>query len=65
MSENLAEVSLWLDDFNDIYSDFDSRHFLKRRISDDSEGPARMIFISMPLLTARLKRFLNTLPDKK
>ena len=35
MSENLAEVSLWLDDFNDIYSDFDSRHFLKRRISDD------------------------------
>lgn len=35
MSENLAELSLWLDDFDDIYSDFDSRHFLKRRISDD------------------------------
>ena len=35
MNENLAELSLWFDDFNDIYSDFDSRHFLKRRISDD------------------------------
>jgi hypothetical protein len=29
------ELSLWLDDFDDIYSDFDPRHYLRRRISDD------------------------------
>jgi hypothetical protein len=31
----MAEVSLWLDYYDDIYSDFDSRHYLKRRISED------------------------------
>jgi hypothetical protein len=28
-------LSLWLDDYGDIYSDFDSRHYLKRRVSED------------------------------
>lgn len=27
--------SFWLDDYNDIYSDFDSRHYRSRRISED------------------------------
>lgn len=31
----MAELNLWLDSYNDIYSDFDNRHYLKRRISDD------------------------------
>jgi hypothetical protein len=31
----MAELNLWLDSYDDIYSDFDSRHYLKRRISDD------------------------------
>jgi hypothetical protein len=31
----MAEINLWLDAYNDIYSDFDSRHYLKRRISED------------------------------
>ena len=31
----MSEISLWLDSYDDIYSDFDSRHFLKRRISED------------------------------
>lgn len=31
----MAELSLWLDHYNDIYSDFDSRHYLKRRVSED------------------------------
>ena len=31
----MAELSLWLDYYDDIYSDFDSRNYLKRRISDD------------------------------
>ena len=29
------DISLWLDDYDDIYSDFDSRNYLKRRISSD------------------------------
>ncbi len=31
----MTELSLWLDEYTDIYSDFDSRHYLKRRISED------------------------------
>jgi hypothetical protein len=31
----MSEISLWLDSYDDIYSDFDSRNFLKRRISED------------------------------
>jgi len=31
----MAALSLWLDSYDDIYSDFDSRHYLKRRISED------------------------------
>ncbi len=31
----MADIKLWLDSYNDIYSDFDSRHYLKRRISED------------------------------
>lgn len=29
------DLSLWLDDYDDIYSDFDSRNYLKRRVSAD------------------------------
>lgn len=29
------DISLWLDDYDDIYSDFDSRNYQKRRISAD------------------------------
>ena len=31
----MAELNLWLDSYDDIYTDFDSRHYLKRRISED------------------------------
>jgi hypothetical protein len=31
----MTDIKLWLDSYNDIYSDFDSRHYLKRRISED------------------------------
>ena len=31
----MADISLWLDDYDDIYSDFDSRQYPKRRISED------------------------------
>lgn len=31
----MADLSLWLDYYDDIYSDFDSRNYLKRRVSED------------------------------
>lgn len=31
----MTELSLWLDNYGDIYSDFDSRNYSKRRISED------------------------------
>jgi hypothetical protein len=31
----MSELSLWLDSYDDIYSNFDSRNYLRRRISDD------------------------------
>ena len=31
----MAELNLWLDSYDDIYSDFDSRDYLKWRISED------------------------------
>lgn len=31
----MKELELWLDSYDDIYSDFDSRHYVKRRISED------------------------------
>lgn len=31
----MNELSLWLDSYDDIYSDFDSRNYLKRRFSED------------------------------
>ncbi len=31
----MPEMNLWLDSYDDIFSDFDSRHYLKRRISED------------------------------
>lgn len=31
----MTELSLWLDHYNDIYSNFDSRNYAKRRISED------------------------------
>jgi hypothetical protein len=31
----MAEIDLWLDSYDDIYSDFDSRKYHRRRLSDD------------------------------
>ncbi len=31
----MAELSLWLDYYDDIYSDFDSRNYQRRRVSED------------------------------
>ena len=54
-----AEISLWLDTYDDLYSDFDSRHYRKRRISEDfieelkmslkyREDPPRALALLLP-----------------
>lgn len=40
----MNEISLWLDSYDDIYSVFDSRHYLKRRISEDFVDELRIAF---------------------
>ena len=38
----MGELSLWLDSYNDIYSDFDNRNYARRRISEDFLYELRM-----------------------
>jgi hypothetical protein len=59
----MTELSLWLDYYNDIYSDFDSRHYLKRRVSEDFLDELRLAmkykigqFNSLELLLENKKR---------
>jgi hypothetical protein len=40
----MAELSLWLDSYDDLYSDFDSRNYIKRRISQDFIDELRASF---------------------
>ena len=40
----MATLDLWLDDYSDIYSDFDSRQYLKRRVSEDFVDELRLSF---------------------
>ena len=55
----MAELSLWLDSYDDIYSDFDSRKYHKRRLSEDfvdelkssleySTGPIHKLLLLLP-----------------
>lgn len=39
-----SEVSMWLDSYNDIFSDFDSRPFQQRMLSDDFLAEAKKAF---------------------
>jgi len=34
-NKHTLDLGLWLQDYDDIYSDFDSRNYLKRRVSAD------------------------------
>jgi len=54
----MTGINLWLDAYEDIYSDFDSRHYLTRRISEDflaellielkNSPDARNMILSLP-----------------
>lgn len=58
----MSELSLWLDYYDDIYSDFDSRHYLKRRISEDFLHELR---ISKKYKKERVTDVLLLLPQDK
>ena len=53
------EISLWLDSYDDIYSDFDSRHYLKRRISKDFIDELEA---SLKYRTGRVENLILLLP---
>ncbi|MEX1061673.1 MAG: hypothetical protein WEC39_00990, partial [Patescibacteria group bacterium] len=43
-AENLRAISLWLDNYEDIFSDFDPRPFVERAISDDFLAESKKMF---------------------
>ncbi len=42
----MAQLELWLDHYDELFSDFDSRNYLKRRISADFLDELRTLFES-------------------
>ncbi len=58
----MNEVKLWLDSYDDIYSDFDSRHYLKRRISEDFLYELRN---ELKFTETDIKNIILTLPQNK
>ena len=58
----MAEMNLWIDSYDDIFSDFDSRHYLKRRISEDfiHELQFEMKYVEQPAIDMIL-----LLPEQK
>lgn len=58
----MNEVKLWLDSYDDIYSDFDSRHYLKRRISEDFLYELRN---ELKITETEIKSIILLLPQNK
>ena len=56
------DLSLWLDDYDDIYSDFDSRNYLKRRVSSDFINELR---ISLKNKNEKINDLVILLPQGK
>ena len=63
----LSQMSLWLDDYNDLFSDFDPRPYSKRALSDDFLTEAKRVAketsqgkIELKLLVPAMKRNTRT-----
>ena len=56
------DLSLWLDDYDDIYSDFDSRNYLKRRVSHDFVNELR---IALKNKNEKINDLILLLPQNK
>src|SRR4051812_46940136 len=50
-----AELSIWLDTYDDIFSDFDPRPYSERALSDDFINEARKMVREKPTGTIELK----------
>lgn len=55
-----SELSLWLDSYNDIFSDFDSRGFNERTLSDDFLNEVRKMAKEKPAAKIELKLLIPT-----
>ncbi|MCC8426624.1 hypothetical protein [Mucilaginibacter sp. UR6-11] len=44
----ITGINLWLDSYDDIYSDFDSRHYQARKISEDFLAELRVEIKNLP-----------------
>jgi len=58
----MEELSLWLDGYDDIYSDFDPRGYSKRRISDDFLFELQQAF---KYRKERFNKLLLLLPEER
>lgn len=61
-NKSTLDLSLWLDDYDDIYSNFDSRNYLKRRVSDDFINELR---ISLKNRSEKINDLILLLPEAK
>ena len=61
-NKSTLDLSLWLDDYDDIYSNFDSRNYLKRRVSDDFINELR---ISLKNKSEKINDLILLLPEAK
>jgi hypothetical protein len=60
-----AELSVWLDDYDDIFSDFDSRPLAERSLSDDFLVEMRKMIREKPEGNVELKLLIPTAKRKK
>ena len=58
----MADISLWLDDYDDLFSDFDSRNYLKRRVSEDFLEELKS---ALRYRTEKLDRLVFLMPEGK
>src|SRR6476660_7906590 len=61
-NKHTLDLGLWLQDYDDIYSDFDSRNYLKRRVSADFINELR---ISLKNKNEKVNDLLLLVPQDK
>ncbi len=60
-----AELSIWIDDYDDVFSDFDSRPIAERSMSDDFLAEVRKMIKEKPTGTVELKLLVPNSKRKK
>src|SRR5580692_8730104 len=60
-----SELSIWLDDYDDVFSDFDSRPLTERSLSDDFLAEVRKMVREKPTGSVELKLLIPSDKQKK